>query len=183
MTARAAALERIFAALFENDERTRLLGGASEPFYSPAAAGERWHCIHYREDFPASALHEVAHWCIAGPARRQLPDYGYWYAPDGRDAAAQRVFESVEVRPQGLEWLFAQACALPFHLSFDNPGAEVPAQARERFAMAVAEAARQWQARGPGGRAGRFVHALRRAFPAGLDVAVMRFEAASLLGR
>ena len=66
------------------------------------------------------ALHEVAHWCVAGPRRRCLDDYGYWYAPDGRDAAAQAEFLRVEVRPQALEALFCAACNHPFRVSLDN---------------------------------------------------------------
>ncbi len=48
----------------------------------------------------ASALHEISHWCIAGKARRELVDFGYWYCPDGRDAMTQSQFEDVEVKPQ-----------------------------------------------------------------------------------
>lgn len=65
-------------------------------------------------------MHEISHWCIAGAQRRILPDLGYWYAPDGRTAEQQRLFEQVEVKPQALEWLFAQACLRPFRVSLDN---------------------------------------------------------------
>lgn len=180
MTVEATTLERVFAACFGERERTRLVGGAEEPLYLPAAAGDGWHEIHYRADYPASALHEVAHWCIAGAARRRLADYGYWYAPDGRDAATQRAFEAVEARPQGLEWLFAQACGLPFRLSLDNLDGQLAADGRERFAAAVVAEARSWQARGPAGRAGRFLEALTVAFPAGRAVPAMRFSIAAL---
>jgi elongation factor P hydroxylase len=180
VTVTAAALEQVFADCFGGEERTRLVGGAEEPLYQPAAAPGHWHTIHYRADYPASALHEVAHWCIAGPARRRLRDYGYWYAPDGRDAAAQRDFEAVEARPQGLEWLFAQGCGLPFRLSLDNLDGELSAADRERFAAAVAAEALAWQARGPRGRAGRFLAALVARFPAGRAVNGMQFSPAAL---
>jgi elongation factor P hydroxylase len=49
-----------------------------------------------------------------------LPDYGYWYAPDGRSAERQAQFESLEPRPQALEWIFSKACGLPFRPSIDN---------------------------------------------------------------
>lgn len=65
-------------------------------------------------------MHELSHWCIAGKKRRQLPDYGYWYAPDGRNAAQQRAFEQLEIKPQALECLFTLACKRHFQVSQDN---------------------------------------------------------------
>ena len=47
-------------------------------------------------------------------------DFGYWYCPDGRDAATQGQFEDVEVKPQALEWLFCVAAGFPFNVSCDN---------------------------------------------------------------
>ena len=97
------------------------MGGGEEPLYLPSSDPDRApHRIVYREDYFASALHEVAHWCLAGVARRDREDYGYWYAPDGRDAQAQVEFERVEARPQALEWIFSDACGFPFELSADN---------------------------------------------------------------
>ena len=51
-----------------------------------------------------------------------MPDWGYWYAPDGRDARQQQQFEQVEVKPQALEWLLNIACGLRFRVSLDNLG-------------------------------------------------------------
>lgn len=114
-------LERVFEDCFLASHRTRLEGGGDEPLYLPSSDPERApHRVVYREDYFASALHEVAHWCLAGAARRLLEDYGYWYAPDGRDAEQQRAFERVEARPQALESIFSEACGFPFHLSADN---------------------------------------------------------------
>ncbi|WP_250884081.1 elongation factor P hydroxylase [Glaciecola sp. XM2] len=76
--------------------------------------------IFFTRDYAASALHEVAHWCIAGEQRRTQIDYGYWYAPDGRDAALQAKFEQAEVKPQAVEWAFSLACGMPFKVSNDN---------------------------------------------------------------
>jgi elongation factor P hydroxylase len=118
----AEALEQLFSELFRASCATVLEGGADEPEYLPARGPGQLARIRYRHDYVASALHEVAHWCIAGARRRRLPDYGYWYAPEGRDAAGQRAFEAVEVRPQALEALFAEAAGLPFVVSLDNPG-------------------------------------------------------------
>ncbi len=67
-----------------------------------------------------SALHEISHWTIAGAKRRLLPDLGYWYAPDGRTKEQQDLFEQVEIKPQAIEWLFAQSFGRKFRVSLDN---------------------------------------------------------------
>tara|TARA_R110000772_G_scaffold238154_2_gene350070 strand:+ start:12191 stop:12781 length:591 start_codon:yes stop_codon:yes gene_type:complete len=120
----ARRVERVFAECFLHSENTVLCGGAEEPLYAPAVHPGEPHRLWFREDFFASALHETAHWCIAGSARRQQVDFGYWYAPEGRDPEAQAAFEAVEVRPQALEWCFSVACGYPFRVSTDNLAAE-----------------------------------------------------------
>lgn len=95
-------------------------GNASEPVYLPADNECPFHRIVFAHGFFASALHEVAHWCIAGAKRRRLVDYGYWYAPDGRDTDQQAEFERVEAKPQSIEWAFSIACGFPFRVSVDN---------------------------------------------------------------
>lgn len=115
------ALEDAFRDCFLAEYRTELVGGGAEPLYVPSPDPDRTpHRVVYREDFVASALHEVAHWCLAGAARRRLEDYGYWYVPDGRTAEQQARFEQVEVAPQALEWVLSDACGAPFVLSADN---------------------------------------------------------------
>ena len=96
----------------------RLKGGGAEPFYQAPKAAD---CalIVFRADYSASALHEVAHWCLAGRQRRLLDDYGYWYLP-ARNAAQQAAFEAVEARPQALEALFAEAAGVDFQVSSDD---------------------------------------------------------------
>lgn len=96
-----------------------MVGGFDEPEYIPGNASQPA-SIRYRFDYVQSALHEVAHWCVAGEARRKLHDYGYWYAPDGRNAAQQAKFYEVESRPQALEWLFSSAAGISFRPSLDN---------------------------------------------------------------
>jgi hypothetical protein len=119
------------------------------------------HRVVYREDYFASALHEVAHWCLAGADRRKLEDYGYWYRPDGRDPREQEEFERAEARPQALEWIFSEACGFPFQLSADNlAGALGPS---DRFEQGVRRAKADQLARGLPDRADRFLAALRRA--------------------
>lgn len=108
----------LFNATFAT-ENTRLQGGAHEPFFRPATAGEPA-VIHFRADYLRSALHEVAHWCVAGEARRKLADYGYWYSPDDRDEHQQAAFFAVEARPQALESLFCSALGIRFSPSIDN---------------------------------------------------------------
>lgn len=117
-----------FNDLFVPGYQTELIGGANAPYYQPDyyqldhvpdADSPPRHVIFFREDFVASALHEVAHWCLAGKARREIPDYGYWYEPV-RDSRAQLKFEQIEVRPQALEWVFSVAAGIPFRVSVDN---------------------------------------------------------------
>ena len=165
----ARRLERVFDHCFLAAENTRLVGGATEPLYQPAADSTDPHQLYYREDFFASALHEIAHWCIAGKERRQLLDFGYWYAPEGRDARQQKAFEAVEVKPQALEWYFSLACGYAFRVSVDNldpvTGAlPDPRQFRER----VEAQAKQWQLDGLPPRADSFFRALAAEFNTGL---------------
>ncbi len=76
--------------------------------------------LFFTRDYFASALHEIAHWCLAGKQRRTQVDYGYWYAPDGRNQEQQAAFEKVEVKPQAIEWAFSMACGKTFKVSNDN---------------------------------------------------------------
>lgn len=141
----ARLLDTLFAECFGASFHTQLQGGADEPFYEAAKAG-RPAIIHYRHDYFSSALHEIAHWCIAGAERRQLDDFGYWYAADGRDFAQQQEFERVEVKPQALELLFTQACGLSFRVSVDNLA--LPDYDASGFAKQVAAQAHTWQTTG-----------------------------------
>ena len=77
---------------------TRLIKGQDEPLYLPAGKACSYHQIIFAHGYFASALHEISHWCIAGPARRLLEDFGYWYLPDGRNAQQQKSFEQVEIK-------------------------------------------------------------------------------------
>lgn len=167
-------LEAVFDRCFGVAHRTRLIGGAGEPFYRPVPAAGGCHQLHYREDFFASALHETAHWCIAGEKRRQLPDFGYWYDPDGRDPAAQAAFQRVESKPQALEWIFSQACGYPFQVSLDNLETDA-ALTSESFARQVALEATEMRARGLPLRAQVFFDALSQEFATGMTVSGLDF--------
>ncbi|SDU01683.1 elongation factor P hydroxylase [Halopseudomonas salegens] len=149
MTHDFADLIRLFADCFAETYQTVLVAGDGEPEYLPADAGHPQHRILFAHGFFRSALHEVAHWCVAGPERRLLPDFGYWYAPDGRSAEQQHAFEQVEIRPQAYEWLFCQAAGHPFCVSLDNLNGEagdatlfrqrVYAQVQTLFAQGIPE--------------------------------------------
>lgn len=119
-------LVTLFAEVFAEGFRTRLVAGGDEPLYRPAQADGDWHEIIFRHDYFQSALHEIAHWCVAGAERRQQVDYGYWYSPDGRSGAQQAEFERVEARPQAVEWLLTAACGKAFAVSVDNLGSDDP---------------------------------------------------------
>ena len=96
-----------------------LVKGDFEPEYFPATADAPAR-IQFAHGFFNSALHEISHWSIAGEKRRLLPDLGYWYAPDGRSAEQQALFEQVEIKPQAIEWMFAKAFGRKFRVSLDN---------------------------------------------------------------
>jgi len=111
-------LIQLFNTLFA-DQQVILVRSDGEPEYFPAQ-NDKPARIEFAHGFFASALHEISHWCVAGDARRRLSDFGYWYAPDGRSAAQQQVFERVEIKPQALECLFTLACGRNFQVSQDN---------------------------------------------------------------
>lgn len=98
---------------------TLLRGGYEEPFYV-APAQDRPAEIQFTHDYYRSALHELAHWCVAGAERRKIDDYGYWYAPDGRTQQQQEEFFKVEVKPQAIEWALSLICGVKFDVSVDN---------------------------------------------------------------
>ena len=102
-----------------NRYATRLSGGHAEPFYK-APHGDEPAEVRFTLDYERSALHELAHWCIAGDARRQMDDFGYWYEPDGRSDEQQCLFYEVEVRPQAVEKHFCTALEIQFEVSADN---------------------------------------------------------------
>jgi len=152
-------LIRLFDQVFRDSENTRLVSGQGEPEYRPAHGNSECNRVIFAHGFYASALHEVSHWCIAGKARRQQLDYGYWYCPDGRSAEQQALFESVEVRPQALEWIFSRAAGSPFHLSLDNLSGEASGD-YNRFRHRVWQQAHDYLDQGLPARAGRFLEAL-----------------------
>jgi len=113
-------LVTIFNSCFKENYNTELVFGEDEPIYLPAKSVSDTHKVVFAYGYFASALHEIAHWCIAGEKRRLLEDYGYWYNPDGRTVQQQKEFEKVEIKPQALEWAFSCAANFKFNISVDN---------------------------------------------------------------
>ena len=116
----------VFNQTFFADFNTRLEKGDHEPIYLPAQvqyedyASAAHHRIVFAHGFYASGLHEIAHWLVAGEARRLKVDFGYWYIADGRNAKQQAAFEKVEIVPQAIEWILAVAAGFPYRVSADN---------------------------------------------------------------
>lgn len=169
-------LIRLFSSCFETEFATELVGGAPEPEYVPAGAGRSLHQIIFTRDYFRSALHEVAHWCVAGPERRLLPDFGYWYAPDGRSAEQQGAFEQVEIKPQALEWLFCEAAGHSFCVSLDNLSGE--ATDSDPFKRRVVEQVETYLRHGIPARPARLVNALLAFYRDGaqLDAGAFRLD-------
>lgn len=110
----------IFNQCFESEFNTKLVKGEDEPIYLPADESRGYHAIFFAHGFFSSALHECAHWLVAGVERRKLVDFGYWYEPDGRNAEQQTLFQQVEIKPQAIEWILSEACGYRFQVSIDN---------------------------------------------------------------
>jgi hypothetical protein len=114
----------IFHACFGVEYNTQLVRGDNEPIYLPADEQRNYHALYFAHGFFSSALHECSHWLIAGAERRKLVDFGYWYAPDGRTAEQQALFQQVEVKPQSIEWILSKAAGHKFRVSIDNLNGE-----------------------------------------------------------
>lgn len=154
---KADDLIRLFNSLFAAHEKTILVSGGAEPLYLPAANGQPFAQVVFTADYFASALHEIAHWCLAGKQRRTQVDYGYWYISD-RSAEQQRQFERAEVKPQALEQLLSEACGYTFQASFDN--LRIPEYSSEWFELSRAKQVQRFREIGLPARAEQFYAAL-----------------------
>lgn len=173
----AQKLVALFAETFQNSQQTLLLAGGAEPEYIPADSEQPYHRIIFSHDYCESALHEIAHWCIAGEQRRLIRDYGYWYAPDGRTPQQQNAFEQVEVKPQALEWIFANACGIKFRVSADNLTANQGASLS--FKQAIVDQAQRYCREGLNQRAALWRGQLAKTFagPDDLHLSDYKLEA------
>lgn len=154
---------QIFNQTFEKDYNTQLIKGEEEPIYLPARTegnATSFHHIVFAHGYYASALHEIAHWCVAGSARRLAVDYGYWYCPDGRSASKQAEFEVLEIKPQALESLFCAAAGFTFKVSCDNLMGDFEPDHRA-FALKVQRQALQYIQQGIPLRAAKLIAALQ----------------------
>lgn len=115
-------IKAIFEQEFGQPYNVQLQGGAEEPLYLPAEPGPNR--LIYTRDYLASALHEIAHWCLASVEQLKLKDWGHWYAPDGRNAEQQRNFQRAEARVQAVEWALSVAAGQRFRESSDNLNGE-----------------------------------------------------------
>ncbi len=120
----AKELSQLLNKNYLNAYNTEIIGGFDEPFYKAFEGGKPAQ-IQFSYDYIRSALHELAHWCVAGKERRKQDDYGYWYAADGRNQQQQNEFFKVEIKPQAIEWAFSIVLAVPFEASIDNLGTQV----------------------------------------------------------
>lgn len=162
-SAQVERLISLFDAMFAERYRTRLVRGKDEPIYLPADAQHDHHRIIFAHGYFASALHEISHWCVAGPARRQQEDFGYWYIPDGRSQQQQAVFEQAEVEPQAIELLLTQACGRRFNVSVDNLNPDVEVD-RDTFLGKVEARARERRENGLPVRVAVLCEALKLRF-------------------
>ncbi len=118
-------LIQLFNDTFSEKFNVKLVRGQHEPIYLPADKQYSLNRILFAHGYFSSALHEIAHWLIAGEKRREQIDYGYWYHADGRNPEQQRDFEQVEVKPQAIEWILSQSARHRFSISVDNLNAEI----------------------------------------------------------
>ncbi len=118
-----ADLISIFNNLFAEKYNTRLERGESKAVYLPADEIVPYHRLIFAQDVYSSALHEIAHWCIAGKERRQVVGFGYHNQHEGL-AMQQQAFKKAEVKPQALEWILSKACQHSFRASMDDQTVE-----------------------------------------------------------
>ncbi len=168
-------LVKLFNQTFISTYNTELVCCEEEPIYRPADDNHKHHRVIFAHGFFASALHEIAHWCVAGKERRLLEDFGYWYEPDGRSAERQAEFEKVEVKPQALEWIFSVSAGFQFHFSADNLA--LNNQPSEEFKQAVYQQVKTYLEQGLPKRAQMWSDSLIRHFhPAGKTLELQAFN-------
>lgn len=162
----SSRVSQTFNGLFATSARTVMVGGGAEPLFLPASC-DRPARLVFTRDYVSSALHEAAHWCIAGAARRRLIDYGYHYYAPPRTAAQRQRFFTLERCCQALELLFATAAGQTFQVSIDDldaPSDRAIATSAANFDTEVRAAAIAMDARGLPPRAAQLRDALAAEF-------------------
>jgi elongation factor P hydroxylase len=168
----------IFNKCFELKYNTKLLKGDDEPIYLPATEDCPHHSIFFAHGFFSSALHECSHWLIAGSARRELIDYGYWYMPDGRTATQQKLFQQAEVKPQAIEWILSKAANYRFRLSIDNLNGDE--SNTDEFREAIYQQIQYYCEQGLSSRANAFRRELCRFYGTPEDLHIQQFATEEL---
>lgn len=164
----------LFEQTFFSQYQTKLVKGEAEPVYFPADQNCNYHQVVFAHGYYSSALHEIAHWCVAGQDRRLLEDYGYWYLPDGRDHVQQSQFQQVEVKPQALEWAFCVAANKSFNVSADNlNGCEADATG---FRLSVYQQVKTYLQEGFPERAQQFIEVLANYYQVSVPLTSSQFE-------
>ena len=146
------------AAVFNctfSDHSVVMHGEYREPMYIPGMDVAE---LRYTLDHTALALHEAAHWCIAGRRRRRNTDYGYFYEPPPRSGMHRVRFEDVDIEAQSVEVLLAEAAGSQFQPSSDD--VDVPLFLLEAFSSRILERARERRQVGLPKRADKFRVAL-----------------------
>lgn len=167
-------LINVFHSVFFDCYNTQLIKGGDEPVYLPVSDSCSYHQIVFAHGYYSSALHEISHWCIAGKERRLLEDFGYWYEPDGRDEQQQKVFESVEIKPQAIEWAFCVAANITFNVSADNlNGCEADTEA---FKASVYKQVQHYLQVGFPERAQTFINALVSFYNTSTPLSLAQFK-------
>lgn len=168
----------IFKNCFFEKYNTLLVKGVDEPLYLPADETRPHNELFFAHGFFASALHECSHWLIAGEKRRKQIDFGYWYVPDGRTAEQQELFQSVEVKPQAVEWILSIASGSRFRVSIDNlDGSESDTYA---FKQAVYQQVKTYCEQGLSIRAETFRNALCQFYNTPLELKIEDFDIKTL---
>lgn len=168
----------IFNNCFFEKYNTRLIKGMDEPLYLPADEQRVHNELFFAHGFFSSALHECSHWLIAGENRRKQVDFGYWYLPDGRTSSQQELFQSVEVKPQAMEWVLSVAAGYRFQVSIDNlNGTEADTSA---FKQAIYQQVKTYCEKGLSTRAEIFRTALCHFYETPLILQIEDFDPGSL---
>jgi hypothetical protein len=161
-----------------------LVKGNDEPIYLPAhhtdigIPAKPYAQVVFAHGFYASALHEIAHWCLAGEQRRTLVDFGYWYCPDGRTAEQQAKFQQVEIKPQAIEWALCISAGFSFNVSCDNiSGDEFGQQPdRHQFQKTIFKQVKAYLEEGFPKRAQQLMHRLAQFYSTQVPTQVEHFE-------
>ncbi len=151
-------LAEVFNLSFGDTYNVRCLGGFSQPEYLTAMQTQGSAQLRYTRDYAASALHEIAHWCVAGKDRLALNDFGYGYLPPPRDKATQQRFFALEFKVQVLEAWFASGTGVRFVASADN--FDCSDEARNAFAQQITTAVQAYTLADVPPRAQEFTRAL-----------------------